>query len=341
MSILSSALNQVPSGARTAMRLPRNAARAAVTTSSRRLANHPRQRNWSLPFEFTVEVMARGVPVSEANALELMRSSMESLKHISHLRGIRAESVAAAGVPALWLRNHEQGAPFLLYLHGGGYVSGSPQTHLALMAELSAVSGAQVLAPDYRLAPEAPYPAALEDAWCAYWWLLLQGVPPAQIVVAGDSAGGGLSLALLLALRDAGAPLPAGGLLLSPWLDLAHTGSSLHTNAHLDYLNLAILRSVAQMYLGGQDPRTPLASPLYADLRGLPSLLIQVGTCELLLDDSRRLAQRASAAGVAVELELWENMIHVWHFMFAIEARARQALQRAGRFVRAATRETA
>ena len=331
MSIFSSALDRMPRTARTA-------ARAALTTSAHRLTNQPRQRTWSLPFEGVVEMLAQGSPTSEPNAIALLRESMDGVTRLPHLRKLQTESASAAGVPALWVRGGEPGRRVVLYLHGGGYVSGSPRTHLGLMGELAATSGASILAPDYRLAPEAPYPAALEDAWSAYWWLLLQGVAPQQIVVAGDSAGGGLTLALLLALRDAAAPLPAAGLLLSPWLDLALTGSSLHANRQRDYLNLALIRTVAGVYLNGADPCTPNASPMYADLRGIPPLLIQVGTCEMLLDDSRRLARRAAAAGVQVDLELWENMIHVWHFLYTLEPRAREALLRAGRFVRARTR---
>jgi acetyl esterase/lipase len=222
----------------------------------------------------------------------------------------------------------------VLYLHGGGYVSGSPRTHRPLAGEIAHAAGARLLLPAYRLAPEHPFPAALEDAWVAYWWLLKQGVQPGQIVVAGDSAGGGLALALLVALRDAGLPLPAGLVCISPWVDLTLRGASLRANEGRDYLNAAAIRAVAALYLNGRDAREPLASPLFADLRGLPPTLIQTGTAELLLDDSKRLARRAAAAGVPVELELWENMVHVWHFLYLFEAKARQAIRRVGCFVR-------
>jgi acetyl esterase/lipase len=220
----------------------------------------------------------------------------------------------------------------ILYLHGGGYVSGSPRTHRALMGHLSRHAGARILALDYRLAPEHVFPSALEDAWAAYWWLLQQAIPPNRILFAGDSAGGGLALALLLALRDAGAPLPAGAICFSPWVDLALTGASLHKNGATDYLNAQVLRATAEMYLGGHDPRDPLVSPLYADLHGLPPLLIQVGSAELLYDDGRRLAQRARRAGVDVHFEAYTGMVHVWQFMYLLEPKARQALRSAARF---------
>jgi acetyl esterase/lipase len=199
---------------------------------------------------------------------------------------------------------------------------------------LSRHANARVLALDYRLAPEHPYPAAIEDAWKAYWWLLRQGYSADCIVVAGDSAGGGLTLALLLALRDAHVPLPAAAICFSPWVDLAMTGASLHENGATDYINNEILQATAQMYLDGHDPCDPLVSPLYGDLRGLPPLLIQVGSAELLYDDGSRFAQRARRAGVEVEFDAVPGMVHVWQFMYWIEPKARQAVQRAGRFAR-------
>jgi acetyl esterase/lipase len=165
----------------------------------------------------------------------------------------------------------------------------------------------------YRLAPENPFPAAVEDTLAAYRWLLRSGVRAQHIVVAGDSAGGGLTAAMLTALRVAGDPLPAGAVLLSPWTGLAATGESIRTRADIDpWLTQQRLGAMAQLYLAGKNPRNPLASPLYADLRGLPPLLIQVGNDEILLDDATRLAERAETAGVSVSLEVWDNMWHVF-----------------------------
>jgi acetyl esterase/lipase len=223
----------------------------------------------------------------------------------------------------------------MLYLHGGGYVVGSIATHLGLAGRLSRAAAARVLLLNYRLAPEHPFPAAVEDATAAYRWLLGTGVKPGRIAIAGDSAGGGLTVATLVALRDAGEPLPAAGVCQSPWIDLEGAGESVTTKAHVDPLvHKDMLLKMASWYLAGANPRTPLAAPLYADLQGLPPLLVQVGTAEILLDDATRLADRARAAGVAVTLEPWEGMIHVWQLFASILPEGQQAIDRIGAFVR-------
>ncbi len=229
-------------------------------------------------------------------------------------------------------------ARVILYLHGGGYVMGSINTHRELGQRLSRAAAARVLLIDYRLAPEHPHPAAVEDATRAYRWLLSRGVSPSRLVVAGDSAGGGLTVATLLAARDSGLPLPAAGVCLSPWVDLEGVGESMTTKAAADPLvQRDGLRRMGALYLNGQDPRTPLASPLYADLSGLPPLLIQVGTAEALLDDSTRLAERAREAGVEVDLEPWDDMIHVWQAFAAVLPEGQQAIERIGQFIRERT----
>ena len=253
--------------------------------------------------------------------------------------GVTIDAVSAGGVPAEMVR--AQGArtdAAMLYLHGGGYIIGSPGTHRHLIAALSQAAGVPVLAPDYRLAPEAPFPAAVEDAVTAYEWLCGQGIAPERIVIGGDSAGGGLTVATLLALRDRGLPLPAAGVCISPWTDLTLTAESYTTRAEADpMVDHAGLDRMAQAYLSGQDAKTPLASPHFADLRGLPPLLIQVGTDEVLLDDAVQLEAKVKAAGGQATLEVWDDMIHVWHYFFPMLAEGREAIARIGAFVQTQT----
>jgi phosphinothricin tripeptide acetyl hydrolase len=223
----------------------------------------------------------------------------------------------------------------VLYLHGGGYVIGSPPSHRHLAAAIAGAAAANALLLDYRLAPEHPYPAAVEDATAAYRWLLARGIAPGSVVIAGDSAGGGLTVATLLALREARVPLPAAGVCISPWVDLTCSGGSYVTKAAADpIVGRAGVEQMARAYLGSTAPREPLASPLFADLRGLPPLLIHVGSEEVLLDDSVQLAERARAAGVDTTLEVYERMIHVWHWFLPMLDEAQTAVEAIGRFAR-------
>ena len=244
--------------------------------------------------------------------------------------------VEAGGVPAAWVEAPGIDAGrTLLYLHGGGYVIGSIDTHRELAGRLSQAAAARVLIIDYRLAPEHPYPAAVEDVATAYRWLLANGAAPGRTVVAGDSAGGGLTVAAMLALRESGDPLPAAGVCLSPWVDMEGIGDSMTGKADVDpMVRYEGLVRMASLYLNGADPRTPLAAPLYADLNGLPPLLIHVGTAETLLDDAIRLADRAKAAGVDVTFESWDDMIHVWHLFAPLLPEGQQAVERVGAYVR-------
>jgi monoterpene epsilon-lactone hydrolase len=240
---------------------------------------------------------------------------------------VPAEWVAASGVT---------GRRVLLYLHGGGYQIGSPATLRRMVTLLSAPLAARVLSVDYRLAPEHPFPAAVDDAVAAYRWLLAGGTDPATVALAGDSSGGGLALATLVALRDAGEPMPAAAFAISPWTNLALTGESLRTRAAAEVmLQPDGIPETAALYLAGADPRHPYASPLYADLRGLPPLLIHVGDAEVVLDDSTRFAARAREAGVDVTLEVWDEMPHVWHAFAGLLPEADQAIARAGDWLRA------
>ncbi len=248
---------------------------------------------------------------------------------------IKCEKTKAGGVAAEWVCAPNAAADrAVLYLHGGGYVIGSVNTHRDLMSRISRAAGARVLGLDYRLAPENPFPAAVDDAVAAYRWLLGQGLKPNKIAVAGDSAGGGLTVAALLAIRDAKLPAPAAGVCMSPWVDLEGIGESMKTRAAVDpVVQREGLLGMAAAYLGGKNPRTPLAAPLYAELKGLPPLLIQVGNDETLLDDSTRLAEKAKAAGVNVKLEVWPEMIHVWQMFAAFLPEGQQAVEGIGKFV--------
>jgi monoterpene epsilon-lactone hydrolase len=225
----------------------------------------------------------------------------------------------------------------ILYFHGGAYITMSARSYRTITSRLATWSDTRLFALDYRLAPEHPFPAALDDAVAAYRALIAAGTPPARIVVAGDSAGGGLALSLLVALRDAGDPLPAAGVLFSPWTDLAATGQSIIDNNESDALFFGSwVLPVAQHYLGRTPATNPLASPVYADLAGLPPLLIQVSDTEVLLDDSRRVAENARRAGVETTLRVWTGLPHVWQFFATFLPEARAALYEAATFIRAA-----
>lgn len=251
--------------------------------------------------------------------------------------GVTTELAAPGDIPGEWVRGAAaEGDAAVLLVHGGGFSAGSCRTHRELAARLSLASGVPVLTFDYRLAPEHPFPAALDDTVAAYRALLAQGIAPTRLVIAGDSAGGGLALSALLRLRDEGEALPAAAVLLSPWADLALAGESIETRADADPLcSRESLALAASTYLAGADARAPLASPVYADLAGLPPLLIHVGSDEILLSDATRLAEHATAAGVDTTLEIAPGLWHVWHAWAGALPEAAAALDRIGAFVRA------
>jgi epsilon-lactone hydrolase len=271
------------------------------------------------------------------DTIEEGRAKMEALAaHAPLALDIDCRRIDIAGIPAEWVQvtgTWREGA--ILYLHGGSYIFGSISTHRELASRLSRAAAAPVLVLGYRLAPEHPFPAAVKDTVAAYRYLVAQRFDPARLVIAGDSAGGGLALATLVALRDAGVQQPAAAVCLCPWTDLANSGRSMITRASVDPMLVPDrLRLQAQIYLGGADARTPLASPLYADLRGLPPLLLQVGDTEILLDDSTRLAEKALEAGVAARLEIWEGMIHCWQAFAWMLPEGQKAIDRIGEFIR-------
>jgi epsilon-lactone hydrolase len=281
-----------------------------------------------------VIAMIKSVPRDPTASVERMRGAMEKVSE-RVARDVKCEAVSAGGVPAEWIVPPEAADDrVILYLHGGGYVMGSINTHRAMIARIARASHAKALALDYRMAPEHPFPAAVDDACAAYRWLIAQEYKPGRIVIAGDSAGGGLTLATLLALRDSGAPLPAAAIPISPWTDLEGTGASVETRAAADpMVDKEGLLRMGKMYIGDRNPKNPLASPIYADYKGLPPMLIQVGDAEILLDDATRVAESARAAGVKVELEAWPEMFHVWHVFAKILPEGQQAIDRIGEYV--------
>jgi acetyl esterase/lipase len=255
-------------------------------------------------------------------------------------RGVRYTEAVIGGVAGEWAEPAAGARPAMtvLYLHGGAYMVCSAETHRPITGAL-AKRGMRVFAADYRLAPENPYPAAVDDALAAYRGLLDQGVSPAHCAIAGDSAGGGLALGVLLAAKDAGLPMPARAVLFSPWTDLAGTGASAIENDGRDPMIVGgKIAEGARIYLGEADPRSPYASPLYGDLAGLPPLMIHVGANEVLRDDSVRFDEKARAAGVVSLLRVWPVVAHVWPMFHSFVPEGRETLDASAAFIRGAAR---
>jgi epsilon-lactone hydrolase len=269
--------------------------------------------------------------------IEQMRKGWDDLfGSVKPSVGAKAEKVDAGGVRAEWITAPKVADDrVILYLHGGGYVLGSVHSHRDMCERLSRAAEARVLALDYRLAPEHPFPAAVEDARAAYRWLLAKGIKPSRIAVAGDSAGGGLTFATLLALKQHGDRMPACATPLSPWVDLEGGGGSMTSkDAEDPMVHKPMIETMGKTYIGSGSLRDPLAAPLYGDLTGLPPLLIQVGSRETLLDDAVRMAERAKKAGVPVELDVWEGQIHVWQIFASRLDEGEQAIQKLGAFIK-------
>ena len=287
----------------------------------------------SKELEKVLEIM-RSRPVQPDLTIQEQRAQMEAMPRFPVADDVRCEEVDTGGVPGEWITT--PGARedrVIYYLHGGGYVMGSVNTHREMISRLSRATGARALGINYRLAPENPFPAAVKDAVDGYRWLLSIGIDPHSIVVAGDSAGGGLTVAALVALRDAAVPLPAAGICISPWADMECTGVA-KLAAEGGMIEYQGILKMAKTYVGEAPLRTPLASPIHADLTGLPPLLIQVGGAEELIEDSILLEARAKECGVDVTLETWEDMFHVWHTFAPMLPEGQQAIDRIGEFVR-------
>ncbi len=269
-------------------------------------------------------------PIQIAERRELMEKTSFKVK-----QDIDVETVQVAGLQAEWLRAPAaQTDRAILYLHGGGYVVGSPHTHRALGGEISRAAQAAVLMLDYRLAPEAPFPAAVEDGVTSYRWLLDHGFFPNQLAIGGDSAGGGLVVATLVAARDQGLSMPRAAVCISPWGDMTCSNESFRTRDHADpMVKHASITQMADLYLNGVDPKEPLASPNFADLTGLPPMLIHVGSDETLVDDAIALDRKAKADGVQSTLEVWDKMVHVWHAFHPMLPEGQDGIERVGEFL--------
>ncbi len=285
-----------------------------------------------------IKILLQNREVAIKKRINDIRAALDQLAAIAPLpKDAKLENIDVDGIPAAWVSTPEVAKDkAILYLHGGAYIGGSITSHKDLAQRISRVSKAKLLLLDYRLAPEHPFPAALEDSTRAYSWLVdTEGYLPQNIIIAGDSAGGGLTVATLVKLRDDGMALPAAAVCLSPWTDLALTGDSMKEKVHEDpFVTPDDLKSSASMYLGKTDPKNPYASPLYANLKDLPPLCIQVGTAELLLDDAIRLATRAKEDGVEVQLDIWEDMIHVFQAFAVLAPESQEGIEKIGEFIK-------
>jgi epsilon-lactone hydrolase len=281
--------------------------------------------------------MMRAQPPSVDISVEDTRAGFEVLGALMPPEPeVSRETVDVDGVSAEWITApNASDAATLLYLHGGGYVIGSTNVYAGFVGRLSAETGLRALALNYRLAPEDPFPAALDDATTAYRWLLKHAVRPEAIIIAGDSAGGGLTAATLLALKAAGDPLPLAAVMISPWTDLSCSGDTHNTHAHRDpALTPEILQHWAKFYTGANSATDPLISPLFGDYSGLPPMLVMVGDSEVLLDDSRQYAEKAKAAGVDVTLEVWDEMVHIFPVFAPMLPEGQKGIERIGEWVR-------
>lgn len=315
------------------MRYMLRGAREAIRL--RRRMRGPILPTWGVDYEAWARFLHHYSKRSTRLPLRLQRQALASMPKAPLPRGVREERVSAGGVPATLFHREGAGDRWLVYLHGGGYSIGSVDTHRDLILRLARAAAAHAFAVDYRLAPEHPFPAALDDASLAWRWLLARGVRPERAVLAGESAGGGLTLATLVGLRDAAQPLPAGAVVLSPWADLTLRGASIDAHARYDYLSRSILETYARRY-APHDPRHPLVSPVFADLRGLPPLLIQAGGAEALLDDALTLAERAEQHGVPTSLRVFPEMIHVFQVLPML-SETQEAVREIGAFAQRVT----
>jgi acetyl esterase/lipase len=320
----------VSSGARA--RIARAALVSNVITAILRLVRGPARPTWSFRFEALARTLRRFLRASAKRSATELRASWEELAFRA-VRGVSRERMMIGTLGAEWFSPEGAGEGVLLYFHGGAYVWGSSDTHADLVSRLARDAGVRALVPNYRLAPEHPCPAAHEDAEAAYRWLLERGVAPSRVVVGGDSAGGNLALSLLVRVRAAGLPMPGGAALLCPWVDLGGKGGSMEANLRYDWISSAAIGPWVRAYHPHGSLSDPIVSPLYADLRGLPRTLVQVGGAEVLRDQIVDLAGRLARAGVEVTLREHPDMFHVWQMYAGPFPELRGALQEIAAFV--------
>ncbi len=310
----------------------------AMSAALRRLFGRTRNPAWGRALELTIAATRGSWSVMPKIGMVRWRNVGEAMSPLeTDDLTPRTIDLRPGGEPlrASWLEPPNAGPAVLLYLHGGGYVFGSIRTHGSLIGALARASRARTLALEYGLAPEHPAPTAIEDAVLAYRHLLAEGIAPERIVVSGDSAGGGLTLTLMLALRERGLPLPAAAVPISPWVDLGCSGASFETNAAYDFVGLDHCRLAAQSFLAGRPANSPELSPLFADLSSLPPLLVHAGGRETLVDQIRAFVARAREASVDVTYAEYPEMVHVWHLHRRITPEAQQAIDEIGQFIRA------
>ena len=304
----------------------------ALAASARRAIGRRRRPTWSWRLETTISAQRGAWSVMPKIGVVRWRLVGDRLSPLLS-DGLETTPIVPEGPNGVWMEPPEDRGSTVLYIHGGGFVFGSLRTHGNLIGGITRATSSRSLALEYRLAPEHPAPAALDDVLEAYRFLLDSGVEPSSVVLAGDSAGGNLVLMALLALRDRGMPLPAGGVAICPWVDLACSGESFQRNRDIDFVGLEHCELAAGNYLGDGDPKSSEVSPLFADLSGLPPLLIQAGACEALVDQIGAFADRARDAGVSVDLSIHEEMVHVWHMFRGLTPAAQEALDEIGTFV--------
>jgi acetyl esterase/lipase len=318
------------------LRVPAAALFGLLISLLRRVAGRRRRAAWGLPLEGVIAATRGAWSVMPVIGVVRWRNVGEAMSPLK-TDGLAPRFVRAVHegreVTGAWLDPADANGPVLLYLHGGGYVFGSIRTHGTLIGALARASRARTFALEYRLGPEHPAPAAHDDAVAAYRYLLAEGIAPERIVIAGDSAGGAMVLNALRALRDAGLPLPAAGVAISPWVDLSCSGASFESNAGFDFVGKVQCQLAAKGYLAGLDAKSPEVSPLYAGLEGLPPLLVHAGDAEVLIDQIRAFVARARSAGVDVECSVYPDMVHVWHMLRDVTPEGQRAIDEIGAFV--------